>query len=63
MVKLLLSLIGILLISGCNVIVIKHDEGSLPRVELKDNEYFCYNGKTKIKVDADELIVTCRIKI
>lgn len=62
MVKLLLILATILL-SGCNIIIIKHEEGNLPKIELKDNQYFCQNGKTKVEVDSDELIVTCRIKV
>ena len=62
MVKILVA-ISLFLLSGCNVIVIKHEEGNLPRVELNDNTYFCKNGKTKIDVDSDELVITCKIKI
>jgi len=62
MVKYIL-LVATLLLTGCNIIIIKHEEGNLPRVELKDNTYFCKNGKTKVDVDSDELIVTCKIKI
>lgn len=63
MVKIFQLLLLTLLLSSCSIIVIKHKEGSLPKLEIKDNSYFCQTGKTKIDVDEDELVVTCRVPI
>jgi len=59
----LLILVIIVSLAGCNVISIKNDDGNLPHIELTEDAYFCRNGEIKIKVDLEELIITCRIKI
>ena len=59
----LLILIIIVFLAGCNVISIKNDDGNLPHIKLTEDAYFCRNGEINIKVDLEELIITCRIKI
>jgi hypothetical protein len=59
----LLILVIIVFLAGCNVISIKNDDENLPHIELTEDAYFCRNGEIKIKVDLEELIITCRIKI
>jgi hypothetical protein len=44
------------------LLAVEHEKGELPRIEIKDNKYFCEGGKTKVKIEDDEIVISCRIK-
>ena len=52
-------LILVILLQGCTSVGITHDEGSMPKVEVKTQ--FCDNLRAKVK--SDELRLTCTLTI
>lgn len=49
-------------ISGCGIVTVTHEEGDLPKVDILKGSEFC-DEEFKAKVDTDEFVITCNIKL
>jgi hypothetical protein len=55
-------LIAIVMLSGCSMIEITHEQGQLPDVDLVGAEKIC-TKKLKAKIKTNQFVVTCTIDI
>jgi len=55
-------LLNAVLLTGCSIFVIEHEEGNLPHIEINEARYVCPNGDVDVDVDRDEMVFTCKIK-
>lgn len=62
MKRILATSLSILMLVGCNTIIIVHEEGDLPKLDIDTGKEFC-DKQFRAKVKEDELIITCSIKL